>query len=215
MTAILNDDPPEFAASTVQSLLLSGVAHCGEATCAPLSVTPGYCVRAQFPQGLSTRGLRGGGPQTLVRPAPACLVLLAVLALGVWLRQRIYPELHAPAFRGGRLGARFTDSNAIYGAHGKAAAWSCSPPARQHRITGAGLADHRHSRAVPPGSWQSLLVVMFEGVQCRHAGACAVGRRCPTRRRRWYRVRRLVPGWHLVSCRASDRRKNHARIPRG
>jgi eukaryotic-like serine/threonine-protein kinase len=132
MTAILNEDPPEFAerSSGIAPALQRIVRHCMEKQ-------PGQ--RFQSVQDIAfdlesvsqTSGSTASGStaapatarrKSMIRPVLAALALLiAGLAIGAWLRPatpELHPKLHRITFRRGTIwGARFTpDGNLIYGA---------------------------------------------------------------------------------------------------
>ena len=133
MTAILNEDPPEFAGHTgaVAPALERIVRHCMEKQ-------PSQRFQSAHDIAFALESLSGiSGPATTpiaatrkrwVRPALAALALLVVgLGLGAWLRpstSEIHPKLHRITFRRGTIwNARFTaDGNMIYGA-----AWEGRP----------------------------------------------------------------------------------------
>jgi Tol biopolymer transport system component len=138
MTAILNEDPPEFAVrgSGIAPALDRIVRHCMEKQ-------PGqrfqsvqdiaFALESVSQTSGSTSSAWTGTPakahgKSVIKPALAALALLiAGLGLGAWLRPAtpdLHPKLHRITFRRGTIwGARFTpDGNLIYGA-----AWDGRP----------------------------------------------------------------------------------------
>jgi len=133
MTAILNEDPPEFSlrTGTIAPALERIVRHCVEKQ-------PGQRFQSAHDiafglESLSSISATAAAPAMAarnkwLRPAVAALVLLiAGLGLGAWLRPGIpelHPILHRITFRRGAIwNARFTqDGNLIYGA-----AWEGRP----------------------------------------------------------------------------------------
>ena len=133
MTAILNDEPPEFAGHTgaIAPALERIVCHCMEKQ-------PSQRFQSAHDIAFALESLSGISGATAtpaartrrqwIRPALAALVLLAAgLALGAWLRptvHELHPKLHRITFRRGTIwNARFTpDGNMIYGA-----AWEGRP----------------------------------------------------------------------------------------
>lgn len=127
MTAILNEDPPEFAGHTgaIAPALERIVRHCMEKQ-------PGQRFQSAHDIAFALESLSGISGATAptstpvrrqwIRPALAALVLLAAgLALVAWLRPSapgLHPKLHRITFRRGTIwNARFTpDGNMIYGA---------------------------------------------------------------------------------------------------
>jgi Tol biopolymer transport system component len=135
MSAILNEDPPEFTShpGAVAPAIERIVRHCMEKQPSQrfqsahdiafaLESLSGTSHTAAFTAPASAPRRRW------IRPALAALVLLAAgLALGAWLRSatpEIHPKLHRITFRRGTIwNARFTpDGNLIYGA-----AWEGRP----------------------------------------------------------------------------------------
>jgi len=133
MSAILNDDPPEFAGHTgaIAPALERIVRHCMEKQ-------PGQRFQSAHDIAFALESFSGTS-QTAALPVPAArrrrigpavaaVVLLAGgIALGAWLRPRtpeLHPKLHRITFRRGTIwNARFTpDGNLIYGA-----AWEGRP----------------------------------------------------------------------------------------
>lgn len=133
MSAILNEDPPEFAGHTgaIAPALERIVRHCMEKQ-------PSQRFQSAHDIAFALESLTGTS-QTVALPAPparrrrislavAALVLLVGGAvLGAWLRPRtpeLHPTLHRITFRRGTIwNARFTpDGNLIYGA-----AWEGRP----------------------------------------------------------------------------------------
>jgi Tol biopolymer transport system component len=135
MTAILNEEPPEFTGhhGTVAPALERIVRHCMEKQPNQrFQSAHDIAFALESLSGLSS-GATAAAPAVArskpwVRPALAALVLLAAgLALGAWLRPStadIHPKLHRITFRRGTIwNARFTpDGNMIYGA-----AWEGRP----------------------------------------------------------------------------------------
>ena len=135
MTAILNEDPPEFSARSsgaIAPALERIVRHCMEKQ-------PGQRFQSAHDiafdlESVSSISSSTATPATTsshkrwLRPALAGLVLLAVgLGAGAWLRpssEPVHPKLHRITFRRGTIwNARFTpDGNLIYGA-----AWEGRP----------------------------------------------------------------------------------------
>jgi serine/threonine protein kinase len=133
MTAILNDDTPEFSSRTgaIAPALERIVRHCMEKQ-------PGQRFQSAHDiafdlESLSSISGTTAAPtaakrQKWLRPALAALVLLAAgLALGAWLKPGtpdLHPKLHRITFRRGTIWtARFTpDANVVYGA-----AWDGNP----------------------------------------------------------------------------------------
>jgi Tol biopolymer transport system component len=134
MTAILNEDPPEFAAASsgvIFPALDRIVRHCMEKQ-------PGQRFQSAHDIAFALETLSGASQsaaaavsairRSWLRPALAALLLLgAGLGLGVWLRPGapdLHPKLHRITFRRGTIwNARFTpDGNLIYGA-----AWEGRP----------------------------------------------------------------------------------------
>jgi len=133
MTAILNEDPPEFAAHTagIAPALERIVRHCMEKQ-------PSQRFQSAHDIAFDLESLSQTSGATLapattrrkqrVKPALAALALLALgLTLGAWLRPatpELHPKLHRITFRRGTIwAARFTpDGNLIYGA-----AWDGRP----------------------------------------------------------------------------------------
>jgi len=134
MTAILNEDPPEFSSRSgaVAPPLERIVRHC-------MDKQPGQRFQLAHDIAFDLEWVSGissttAAPATIavrkrwIRPAVAALVLLAAgLALGAWLRPGnavAQPKLHRITFRRGTIwNARFTpDGNLIYGA-----AWEGRP----------------------------------------------------------------------------------------
>jgi eukaryotic-like serine/threonine-protein kinase len=127
MTAILNEDPPEFAATTgaIAPALERIVRHCMEKQ-------PGQRFQSTQDIAFDLESLSSisGAPgsaitavrRSWIRPAVAALALLAAGAgLVAWLRPAMpgtHPKLHRITFRRGTIwNARFTpDGNIIYGA---------------------------------------------------------------------------------------------------
>jgi eukaryotic-like serine/threonine-protein kinase len=133
MTAILNEDPPEFSikSGAVAPALERVVRHCMEKQ-------PGQRFQSAHDIAFDLESLSGisgtaAAPSATpskqwLRPALAALVLmLAGLALGAWLKPstpELHPKLHRITFRRGTIwNARFTpDGNLLYGA-----AWEGQP----------------------------------------------------------------------------------------
>jgi serine/threonine protein kinase/Tol biopolymer transport system component len=133
MTAILNDEPPEFAGETsgIAPALDRIVRHCMEKQ-------PGQRFQSAHDIAFdleSLSAISGTSPARApvarnkwIRPALAAVFLLiAGAALGAWLRPNspeVHPKLHRITFRRGTIwGARFTpDGNVVYGA-----AWDGNP----------------------------------------------------------------------------------------
>ena len=133
MTAILNEEPPEFAIKTgaIAPALERIVRHCMEKQ-------PGQRFQSAHDIAFDLESLSGISGTTAapaatkqnkwLRPALAALVLLiAGLALGAWLKPsapELHPKLHRITFRRGTIWtARFTpDGNVVYGA-----AWDGNP----------------------------------------------------------------------------------------
>jgi hypothetical protein len=127
MTAILNEDPPEFSVKSgaIAPALERIVRHCMEKQ-------PGQRFQSAHDIAFDLESLSGisgttatpaaSGRKQWIRPAVAALALLvAGLALGAWLRPspaEAHPKLHRITFRRGTIwNARFTsDGNLIYGA---------------------------------------------------------------------------------------------------
>ena len=135
MTAILNDEPPEFTmhSGALAPGLERVVRHCMEKQ--PVQRFQSAHDIAFALESLS--GISGTAPvhenaaaksNSWIRPALAALVLLAAgLAVGAWVRTSgsdVHPKLHRITFRRGTIwNARFTpDGNIIYGA-----AWEGHP----------------------------------------------------------------------------------------
>jgi eukaryotic-like serine/threonine-protein kinase len=134
MTAILNEDPPEFSARAggVAPALERIVRHCMEKQ-------PGQRFQSAHDIAFDLESVSGissttttpaaaAAPKQWIRPAVAALALLAAgVAGGAWLRPSgalAQPKLHRITFRRGTIwNARFTpDGNLIYGA-----AWEGRP----------------------------------------------------------------------------------------
>ncbi len=133
MTAILNEDPPEFSpkSGSIAPALERIVRHCMEKQ-------PGQRFQSAHDiafdlESLSSISGTAATPTTptrnkWIRPALAALVLLAAgLALGAWLKPstpELHPKLHRITFQRGTIwNARFTpDGNLLYGA-----AWGGKP----------------------------------------------------------------------------------------
>ncbi|HXZ42956.1 MAG TPA: protein kinase, partial [Terriglobales bacterium] len=127
MTAILNEDPPEFAGHTagIAPALERIVRHCMEKQ-------PGQRFQSAHDIAFNLESLSHTSGTTVapatarrkqkIWPVLAALMLLAAgLALGAWLRPatpELHPKLHRITFRRGTIwDARFTpDGNLIYGA---------------------------------------------------------------------------------------------------
>jgi eukaryotic-like serine/threonine-protein kinase len=133
MTAILNEDPPEFSLKTgaIAPALERIVRHCMEKQ--PTQRFQSSHDIAFDLESLSSISGTAATPTATkqnkwLRPALAALVLLAAgLALGAWLKPtaaEIHPKLHRITFRRGTIwNARFTpDGNLLYGA-----AWEGQP----------------------------------------------------------------------------------------
>ncbi len=133
MTAILNEDPPEFSlkSGAIPPALERIVRHCMEKQ-------PGQRFQSAHDiafdlESLSSISATAAVPAATasrkwIRPALAALLLLvAGLALGAWLKPNtpeLHPKLHRITFRRGTIwSARFTpDGNIVYGA-----AWEGNP----------------------------------------------------------------------------------------
>ena len=134
MTAILNEDPPEFSAKSgaIAPALERIVRHCMEKQ-------PGQRFQSAHDIAFDLESVSSISSSTAmpavttkrnrwIRPALAGLVLLAVgLSLDAWLKPsapELHPKLHRITFRRGTIwDARFTpDGNVIYGA-----AWEGGP----------------------------------------------------------------------------------------
>ena len=133
MTAILNEDPPEFAAHTagIAPALERIVRHCMEKQ-------PGQRFQSAHDIAFNLESLSHTSGTTIapattrrrqrIKPVLAALALFALgLVLGAWLRPatpELQPKLHRITFRRGTIwAARFTpDGNLIYGA-----AWDGRP----------------------------------------------------------------------------------------
>jgi serine/threonine protein kinase/Tol biopolymer transport system component len=133
MTAILNEDPPEFALKTgaIAPALERIVRHCMEKQAGQrFQSAHDIAFDLESLSSISGSAITPTSKATKqwVRPALAALVLLAAgLALGAWLRPsapELHPKLHRITFRRGTIWtARFTpDGNVIYGA-----AWEGHP----------------------------------------------------------------------------------------
>ena len=133
MTAILNEDPPEFAIKTgaIAPALERIVRHCMEKQPAQ-RFQSAHDIAFEL-ESLSSISGTTAAPATPARnkwfrPAVAALALLAAgLGLGAWLKPsnpEIHPKLHRITFRRGTIwNARFTpDGNLLYGA-----AWEGQP----------------------------------------------------------------------------------------
>jgi len=133
MTAILNEDPPDFAAHAagIAPALERIVRHCMEKQPSQRFQSANDVAFAL--ESMSHISGAAVAPAAVhrrqwMRPALAALVVLASgLALGAWLRPatpELHPKLHRITFRRGTIwGARFTpDGNLIYGA-----AWDGQP----------------------------------------------------------------------------------------
>jgi eukaryotic-like serine/threonine-protein kinase len=135
MTAILNEDLPEFSAqAAIAPVLERIVRHCMEKQPAQrFQSAKDIAFDLESVSGISTSSTTTAAAAAAkrnqwLRPAAAALALLAVgLFLGAWLSPRaesIHPKLHRITFRRGTISsARFTpDGNLIYGA-----AWEGRP----------------------------------------------------------------------------------------
>src|SRR5579863_7925967 len=129
MTAILNEDPPEFSvrSGTGVPALERIVRHCmekqpGQRFQSAQDIAFGLESVSGASSSTGTPATAAAVPKRWMRPVAAAVFLLAAgLAVGAWLRPRsaaAQPRLHRITFRRGTIwSARFTpDGNLIYGA---------------------------------------------------------------------------------------------------
>jgi len=204
MTAILNEEPPEFSPKVgIAPALDRIVRHCMEKQPAQrFQSAQDIAFDLESVSSTSTASaiadVSSIKRRQWIRPAIAALAILgAGMAMGMWVRPRapdLHPRLHRITFsRLTVLSARFApDGNLIYGA-----SLEGHPPELFFAQSGSVESDrndgHKHSGGGT--EWRTGGAVQpdhFAGFRLhRHAGAGAADRRCAAAHRRRRGVRRL------------------------